>query len=286
MNDRPGYMPPVQIGEPMRASGIGQVIVSRDPRLAAGDIVEGLLSWQDFSVADRDAAAGLRKIDPRYPLTWQLGVLGITGITGYIGMTRVGEVKAGQTVVVSGAAGATGSVASQVARLAGARVIGIAGGADKCRWLTETAGLDAAIDYRSERVIKRLAELCPNGVDLFFDNVGGETLDAVLANLAMRGRIVICGGISSGYGTELPPGPKYYMQLVFKSARMEGFLVLHYAKYFADALEHLAPWVQDGRIRFEEDIVAGLENAPAALRRLFEGANRGKQILKVADPED
>jgi NADPH-dependent curcumin reductase CurA len=285
LNDAPGYMPPVQIGEPMRAGGIGQVIESNRPDLQPGDIVQGTLAWADFVVSDGREMRALRKVDASEPLTHWLGIYGVTGTTAYFGMLDVGALRAGDVVVVSGAAGATGSVAGQIARIQGAsKVIGIAGGAEKCAWLTEKAGFDAAIDYRSEKIGKRLRELAPRGVDLFFDNVGGEALDAVLLNLAQRARIVVCGGISSGYGTSMPQGPKHYMQLVFKSARMEGFLIFNYAARMAEGVTALREWVHAGRIRFEEDVADGLENAPATLRRLFEGRNFGKQLLKVAEP--
>lgn len=285
LNDAPGYMPPVQIGEPMRGGGIAQVVESNAEGFRPGDLVEGLLSWQDYVVArPRGGPWALRRLASEHPPTWYLGVLGMTGLTAYFGMLDVGGIRPGDTVVVSGAAGATGSVAGQIAKIGGCEVIGIAGGERKCRWLTEQAGFDAAIDYRSEKVRARLAELCPRGIDVFFDNVGGAILDAALLNLAQGARVVICGAISSGYGTQMPPGPKHYMQLVFKSARMQGFLVLTYRERYAQATEQLGRWVRAGRIRVEEDIVEGLEAAPRTLRRLFEGANLGKQILKVADP--
>lgn len=286
LNDAPGYMAPVQIGEPMRAGGIGEVVESNRPEFKPGDLVQGTLGWQDFMVSDgREEPRALRRVDPSEPLTHWLSIYGVTGTTAYFGMLDVGAVRAGDVVVVSGAAGATGSVAGQIARIQGAaKVIGIAGGAEKCAWLTERAGFDAAIDYRSEKIGARLRQLAPQGVDLFFDNVGGDALDAVLLNLAQRARIVICGGISSGYGTKMPLGPKHYMQLVFKSARMEGFLVLTYGARLGEAVTALREWVHAGRIRFEEDVVDGLENAPATLRRLFEGRNFGKQLLKVSDP--
>jgi NADPH-dependent curcumin reductase CurA len=289
LNDAPGYMPPVQIGEPMRAAGIGRVVESNRADLKAGDLVQGLMSWQEYFLdtekpEDR-SFRGLQKISDDVPLTDRLSVYGLTGTTAYFGMTDVGAVRAGDVVVVSGAAGATGSIAGQIARIKGAaKVIGIAGGEAKCRWLTETAGFDAAIDYRTEKVGARLRELAPKGVDLFFDNVGGEILDAVLLNLAFRARVVICGGISSGYGTKMAPGPKHYMQLVFKSARMEGFLLLTYAQRMGEAVDQLRKWVAEGKLRYQVDVVQGFENAPDTLRRLFEGRNFGKQLLKLADP--
>jgi NADPH-dependent curcumin reductase CurA len=285
LNDAPGYMPPVQLGAPMLAGGIGEVVESDRPEFRPGDLVQGLLGWQDFVVSDGHELRALRRIDASEPLTHWLSIYGVTGTTAYFGMLEVGAVRAGDVVVVSGAAGATGSVAGQIARIQGAaKVIGIAGGAEKCAWLTETAGFDAAIDYRREKIGARLRELAPTGVDLFFDNVGGEALDAVLLNLAQRARIVVCGAISSGYGTRMPLGPKHYMQLVFKSARMEGFLIINYGARLGEAVAALRDWVHAGRIRFAEDVAEGLENAPATLRRLFEGHNFGKQLLKVAEP--
>ena len=284
LNDAPGYMAPVQIGETMRAAGIGQVIESNRSDFQPGDLVQGLLSWQDFVMITGKQNWPLEKISPRQSLTDRLSIYGLTGITAYFGMLDVAAVREGDVVVVSGAAGATGSVAGQIAKIKGAAlVIGIAGGAEKCRWLTEKAGFDAAIDYRSEKVSNQLRSLAPKGVDLFYDNVGGDILDAVLLNLAFRARVVICGGIASGYGVKIPPGPKHYMQLVFKSARMEGFLLGTFQKRMGEAVQQLQQWVDAGRIHYEVDVASGLEKAPATLRRLFEGGNFGKQLLKVAD---
>jgi NADPH-dependent curcumin reductase CurA len=285
LNDAPGYMPPVQIGEPMRAWGLGQVIESTRSDMQRGDLVQGMMSWQDYVVASEVAPYAPEKVGYSAPLTHVLSIYGLTGITAYVGTVVVANIQEGEVVVVSGAAGATGSVVGQIAKLRGAtRVIGIAGGAEKCRWLVETAGFDAAIDYRSEKVSQRLRELAPKGVDVFFDNVGGPILDSVLLNLAMHARVIICGGISSGYGVKIPPGPKHYMQLVFKSATMRGFLLMHYADRTKEAMSALMAWVSAGKLQFREDIAEGLELAPATLRRLFEGNNFGKQLLKVADP--
>lgn len=202
LEDRPSYLPPVQIGEVMRATTVGEVVESRNPDLLPGDVVMGMGGWQDYSVARRDDPFGARKLPAGIPPSWFLGVLGVTGVTAYFGLLDLGEPKAGQTVLVSGAAGATGSIAGQIARIKGCRVVGIAGGAEKCRWLTETARFDAAIDYKAEDVDARIGELCPNGVDIFFDNVGGSILEAALNHIAMRARVVLCGGISGYNDTE------------------------------------------------------------------------------------
>lgn len=284
LNDVPSYVPPVKIGEVMRAGGVGRVLESRHSDYKVGDLVQGTFGWQDYCATKGSGVFPISKVPAGIPPTYCLSVLGITGLTAYFGMTQVGKPKAGDVVVVSGAAGATGSVAGQIAKLQGAEmVIGIAGGAEKCRWLVEHANYDAAIDYRDENVADRLQALCPKGVNVFFDNVGGAILDAVLLNMALHGRIALCGGISSGYGLELPPGPKHYMQLVIRRCTMEGFLVLDYVAEFPQAVEQLKSWLDDGKICFQEDIQRDLENAPDTLRRLFTGKNIGKQLLKVSD---
>ncbi|MGH0038344.1 MAG: NADP-dependent oxidoreductase [Myxococcota bacterium] len=284
MEDRPSYIPPVALGEPMRAGAVAQIVRSNHPDFAEGEIVQGTFGWQDYAVAAPGGPIPLTKVPAMVPLTWPLGVLGITGLTAYFGMLDLGRPAAGETVVVSGAAGATGSVAGQVAKLQGARVIGIAGGASKCSWLTDEAHFDAAIDYKSEDVGARLRELCPQGIDVFFDNVGGEILDQVLARIAKNARIVLCGGISGYNEKEPPPGPRNIMNLVVQRARMEGFIVLDYLSRFVEGLTDLGTWVAEGRISHREDIQEGLENAPRTLLRLFRGENTGKQMLRVAEP--
>lgn len=284
LNDVPSYVPPVQIGEVMRAGGLGRVVASKNPEYKEGELVQGTFGWQQYCATKGSGVFPISKIPQGFPPTYWLSILGITGLTAYFGMAEIGKPKAGDVVVVSGAAGATGSVAGQIARLMGAsQVIGIAGSPQKCQWLTEQANYDAAIDYRNEDVAKCLKTLCPEGVNLFFDNVGGQILDDVLLNMAIKGKIVLCGGISSGYGLDLPEGPKHYMQLVIRRCSMEGFLVLDYAKQFPQAIEKLQAWLNNGEICFQEDIQEGFEQAPATLRRLFEGRNIGKQLLKIAD---
>lgn len=282
IEDRPSYLPPVQIGEVMRASAVGEVMESKHTGFAKGDLVQGLFGWQDYSVVP-GAMLGA-KIPAGVPPTWALGVLGITGITAYFGMLDLGKPKAGETVVVSGAAGATGSVAGQIAKLQGARVVGIAGGPSKCAWLTKEAHFDAAIDYKHDDVAAKLRELCPKGVDVYFDNVGGEILDAVLGQIALRARIVLCGGISGYNEATPPPGPRNLMNLVVQRGRMEGFIILDYIARFGEGAAKLSEWVRTGDIVHQEDIQRGLENAPRTLLRLFTGANTGKQLLQVAEP--
>jgi hypothetical protein len=282
IEDRPSYMPPVALGEVMRASAVSRVIESRAPGLAVGDIVEGLGGWQQYAVVRPGTLMGATKIAPGIEPRHTLGVLGITGLTAYFGLLDLGKPKAGETVVVSGAAGATGSIAGQIARLQGCRVIGIAGGPDKCAWLTKEARFDAAIDYKREDVGARLRELAPQGVDVYFDNVGGPILDAVLAQIRMRARVVLCGGISAYNEAEPPPGPRNLMNLVVMRARMEGFIVIDYAPRFADGRAELKQWLDAGELVHQEDIVRGIENAPRALMRLFEGRNLGKQLIQVS----
>jgi NADPH-dependent curcumin reductase len=260
------------------------VIESRAPGFTRGDLVQGTFGWQDYAVARPGGPVPVVKLPPGVPPTWALGVLGITGLTAYFGLLDIGRPKKGETVVVSGAAGATGSVAAQIARTLGCRVIGIAGGPEKCRWLTERARLDAAIDYKRENVPARLRELCPKGIDVYFDNVGGAILDAVLAQIADRARIALCGGISQYNEKEPPPGPRNIMSLVIHRARMEGFIVLDYLPRMGEGIGRLLSWVQAGEIAFEEDVQQGFENIPKTLLRLFEGRNLGKQLLHVADP--
>ena len=285
INDVQSYVPPVQIGETMRAGAIGQVIESRHPDFQAGDLVNGMFGWQEFAVSAGDGMMAARKLPPGVDPEAALSVLGGTGMTAYFGMKEVGKPVAGDTVVVSGAAGATGSVAGQVARLLGAsKVIGIAGGPEKCRWLTGEAKFDAAIDYKNEDVGARLDALAPDGVNVYFDNVGGPILDQCLARIAQGARVVLCGGISSGYGVDRGPGPANYFQLVIRSARMQGFLLFDYLDQFPEATKVMQGWIDAGELKWRVDVAQGLESAPKTLAGLFTGANLGKQLLKLGDP--
>jgi NADPH-dependent curcumin reductase CurA len=281
---RDSYVPMIPLGEVMRAFAVGQVIESRNSDFKPGDLVQGGFGWQDYVATDHRAFGGIRKLPLGVPPNLALSLFGITGPTAYFGMMDIGQIKAGETVVVSGAAGSTGSVAGQIAKIKGCRVIGTAGGNEKCEWLVKVAHFDAAIDYKSEDVGARLSALCPNGIDVFFDNVGGIVLNEVLARINLRARIVLCGSISRYNDAVPPPGPANYFNLTAKRGRMEGFIILDYASRFPESIETLGRWQREGKLVQKEDVAIGLENAPRTLMRLFTGENFGKQLLKIADP--
>jgi hypothetical protein len=278
------YLPAVPIGDVVRAFAVGQVVESRDPRFERGQLLQGLFGWQDFAIARQGGPYPLLPVPHQVSVETALSILGNTGMTAYFGLLDVGRPVVGETVVVSAAAGATGSVVGQIAKLKGCRAIGIAGGADKCRYLTEELGFDAAIDYKSENVLTRLRQTCPGGVDVYFDNVGGRILEAALLHLALRGRIVVCGAIS-GYNETAPPGPRNYLKLLTQRGRMEGFVVLDFMSRATEAIDALAGWVREGKLKDRVDVQFGLEHAPAVLNRLFTGENKGKQLLKIADAD-
>lgn len=274
------YMPPVAIGEVMRAIAVGRVLASKHAGFAAGDHVSGLLGVQEYAYSDGQR---LSKVDPSLaPLPLYLGALGMPGLTAYFGLLDVGQPKEGETVVVSGAAGAVGMVVGQIARIKGARVIGIAGGADKCRYLVEELGFDAAIDYKNEDVAAALKQHAPQGVDVYFDNVGGAILDAVLMRLAHGARVVVCGAISQYNNTAPVQGPANYLQLLVKRATMKGVMVADYYPRALEAVTAMGGWIQAGKLKTREDIVAGLDTFPETFQKLFTGANNGKLVLKVA----
>ena len=276
------YLPAVRIGEVMRAGAAAEVVESNHESFQRGQLVQGMFGWQDYCLARPGTATAPTPLIPGVSPEVALSVLGLNGLTAYFGLIEIGRPKQGETVVVSAAAGATGSAAGQIAKALGCRVVGLAGGPDKCRRVLEL-GFDAAIDYKGEDVPARLRELCPNGIDVYFDNVGGPILDAVLARLALAGRIVLCGGISV-YNNDRPtPGPSNYLTLVSRRGRMEGFIVLDYLPRAAEAIPVLMGWMAEGKLKHEIDLVEGLENAPAALARLFKGENHGKQLVKIAD---
>jgi NADPH-dependent curcumin reductase len=281
LNDTRSYVPPVGIGEVMRAGGAGRVVASNDSRYSEGDQVVGMLGVQEQAIVD---AKGLSKADTQLaPLEKWLSVLGMTGMTAYFGLLDIGRPEPGQTVVVSAAAGAVGSIVGQIAKLQGARAVGIAGGPEKCARLTGEYGYDAAIDYKSEDVPRALRAACPDGIDVYFDNVGGEILDAALAQLAFRARVVICGAISQYNETGPMRGPANYMSLLVNNASMTGYVVFHYASRYAEAARQLGEWYAAGKLVSREDVVHGLDRFPDALLKLFEGTNDGKLVLAVGD---
>jgi NADPH-dependent curcumin reductase len=282
MNDARSYLPPVGLGEVMRAGGIGRVLGSKHPGFAVDDFVSGMFGVQEYARSD---GAGVVPVDPRIdPLPVHLGALGMTGMTAYFGLLDVGRPVPGQTVVVSAAAGAVGSVAGQIAKILGCRAVGIAGGGAKCRYIVEELGFDAAVDYKAGDVKKALRAHCPNGIDVYFDNVGGEVLDAALTCLARHARVVICGAVSQYNSTVPIRGPSNYMSLLVNRASMTGFLVFDYAARYSEAAQALAGWRAQGVLKSREEIVDGLTKFPEALNRLFSGEHTGKLVLKVADP--
>jgi hypothetical protein len=281
------YVPAMPIGEVVRAFGIGQVVKSNHPAFRRGQLVQGLFGWQDYAlISDISGVLPTTPVPKDVTPEQALGVFGITGPTAWFGLTEIGKPQPGETVLVSGAAGATGSVAIQIARAIGCKTIGIAGGSDKCRWVTEVAGADACIDYKRGEVAAQIRAHAPKGVNVVFENVGGEILEAALQNLALHARVVLCGGISSYNDPD--PGKSYgirsYMMLVIARARIEGFLVLDYAARYSEAIAALSSLIRGGKLKTVEDVQHGFENIPATLRRLFEGKNLGKQLLKLADP--
>ena len=283
MTDDPGYVPPVPLGAVMPAPALGQVVESRHADFQTGDFVSGLLGWQDYCVSDGRRLAPVQAFKPVHRLPVYLGALGATGLTAWFGLLDVAKAKEGETVVVSGAAGGTGSVAAQIAKIHRCRIIGIAGGADKRRWLTDDLGLDGAIDYKAEDLDARLTALCPAGVDVYFDNIGGRTLEILLDHMVTWGRIASCGMIS-GYNAErLQPGPPNLFRLITRRIRMEGFLVTDYAPRFKEARRQLSAWLATGALRAREDVREGFETIPRTFLDLFSGGNIGKLMVKLAD---
>jgi NADPH-dependent curcumin reductase CurA len=285
MNDAKSYIPPVEIGAVMRAGGVGRVVASKHPGFQVGDAVSGGFGVQEYAAlpADQVKRSGLTKIDLGMgSWTQWLNVLGMPGMTGYFGLLEVGQPKPGETLVVSGAAGAVGQTAGQLGKVKGMRVVGIAGGPEKCRFVVDELGFDACIDYKAGPVREGLKQHCPNGVDVYFDNVGGEILDAVLARLARGARIVICGAISQYNNTTPMQGPKNYMSLLVNRARMQGMVVFDYADRYGVAVAEMAQYLQDGRMKSKEDVVPGLDTFPETLLKLFSGENFGKLVLEVA----
>ncbi|KAF9586204.1 hypothetical protein BGW38_008641 [Lunasporangiospora selenospora] len=287
MRDVRSYIRPVQIDEVMRSSDVAQVIKSNNKDYRVGELVRASCGWQEYQVLKPSEDVVKIKIFPGISPSSYLGVLGLTGLTAYFGMFEVGEIAAkggpNCTVVVSGAAGATGSVAAQIAKhVFGCRVIGIAGSDDKCEYLVKELGLDVGLNYKSKTFFKDLCAATPKLIDIFFDNTGGDILDCCLRRIAFKGRIVVCGAIST-YNDVVPKGPAYYSALITQRARMEGFIVFDYAKKYGKALEDMSNWIKEGKLKTRETVIHGLENAPEALVKLFKGENTGKMLVKVAE---
>jgi NADPH-dependent curcumin reductase CurA len=279
MNDARSYIPPVGIGEVMRALGAGEVIASNNPDVPVGAHVTGLLGVQKYAVVH---GAAVVQVDTALaPLPVYLSTLGMPGMTAYFGLLDIGKPNEGDTVVVSGAAGAVGGVVGQLAKLKGARAVGIAGGAEKCAYVVDELGFDAAIDYKSENVAGALRQHCPKGIDVYFDNVGGDILDAALAQLARHARVIVCGAISQYNATEAVKGPSNYLSLLVNHATMTGFVVSDYGARYAEGAREMAGWLAEGKLVSREDIAAGFESFPDTLLRLFSGENTGKLVLDV-----
>jgi len=283
MSDVDQYMPPVQIGDVMRGGTIGVVEESNDPNLKTGEIVQGMWGWQDYASVPAATLRNRIAVGDPTPLTAYMSVLGGTGLTAYFGLLELGQPKPGETVVVSAAAGAVGSIVGQIAKLKGCRVVGIAGSDEKCRWLMAELGFDAAINYRKENVLEALRQHCPNGIDVDFENVGGDILDAVLTLVNNYARVVLCGLISTYNADTQVPGPAKFANILMKRVKLQGFIVTDFLKRFPEGRAQLAEWVTAGKLKYQVDVVQGLENAPRAVGKLFTGENKGKLLVQVSE---
>jgi NADPH-dependent curcumin reductase CurA len=286
MTDVPQYLPPVGIGEVMRGGGVGQVIESKNSKYKVGDLISGLIGWQDYLLI-----TGNEKMAPQVlpkglpiPLTAMLGPCGTTGLTAYFGLLEIGQPKSGETVVVSAAAGAVGSIVGQIAKIKGCRVVGIAGTDEKCKWLTSELGFDAAVNYKNADWKEQLKTACPNGIDISFENVGGEIMNYIISKLNLKARIVLCGLISGYNDGDVTKSQISLTPILIKRARIEGFIILDYAARFKEGAMQLGQWVFQKKIKYKETIVEGLEKAPEALNQLFDGDNTGKLMIKISDP--
>ncbi|OKH43486.1 NADP-dependent oxidoreductase [Calothrix sp. HK-06] len=284
MSDMVQYMPPVELGEVMRGVVLGVVEESKNPNLQPGDFVTGLFGWQDYALLKKDQANFLTKINPPLPnpIYATIGPLGVTGVTAYFGLLDIAQPKPGETVVVSAAAGAVGSVAGQIAAIKGCRVVGITSSDEKCQWLTSSLGFDAAINYKTTDLNSALASACPKGVDIYFDNVGGSILDAVLPHINLFARIPLCGLISTYNSTEPVPGPYNYNLILMKRARVQGFIVSDYRDRWHEAVNDIKQWMLEGKIKQEFEIIEGLEKVPQAILKLFNADKIGKLIVKIS----
>jgi len=280
MNDADSYLPKLELGDVMRGIAIGRVEESRYPGLAPGDAVQGLLGWQRFAVVNGASVNKLPSLP--LPLSAHFGLLGHIGLTAYFGLTDIGKPRTGETLVVSAAAGAVGSLAVQIGKILGLRVAGIAGGPEKCRRVVEELGADACVDYKGENLREALRRTCPQGIDIDFENVGGRVMDAVLERINLRARIVLCGMISQ-YNATHPEGPRHFENVLIRRARVEGFIVTDYLPRAGEGIRQLLEWHQAGRLQYRLDVTDGLERAPQALKKLFDGANDGKVVVRVSD---
>lgn len=280
MNETDSYLPAVKLGDVMRGGGVGVVEESKHPGFTVGEHVSGLVGWQKYLVTD---GTGIGKVPPLgIPLTAYFGLLAHIGITAYFGVLDIGKPQPGETLVVSAAAGAVGSIAGQIGKIKGCRVVGIAGSDDKCKWLTETLGFDAAINYHTEDLGEALQRTCPQGIDIYFENVGGKTLEAVLDNINIHARIPVCGMISTYNQASPEPAPRNLSRLIMKRALMQGFLVSDYMPRAAEAVKDIVGWYAAGKIQYRVDVVKGLENTPMTLNKLFDGSNQGKLLIEVS----
>ncbi|MFQ4145894.1 NADP-dependent oxidoreductase [Chlorogloeopsis sp. ULAP02] len=285
MSDMPQYMPPVEIGQVMRGIVAGVVEESKNPNFQSGDLVSGMLGWQDYTIVAQNNISSLTRLpNPSpYPLSAFVGPLGATGWTAYFGLLDIGQPQEGETVVVSAAAGAVGTIAGQIAKIKGCRVVGITGSDEKCQWLTQELGFDAAINYKTADLDSAIAQSCPNGIDVYFDNVGGSILDAVLTKINLYARIPLCGLISTYNATKPVPGPYNYSQILMKRARVQGFIILDYFSRISEAITDIGQWLDEGKLKYALEIVDGLENAPSAILKLFDGNKKGKLVVKVSE---
>jgi NADPH-dependent curcumin reductase CurA len=282
MEPEDGYLPALPLGAVMRGVTLGVVEESRSAAFKPGDIVQGLGGWQEYYVGDTETWTKLPRIHG-LPLTAFLGAMGHIGFTAYFGLMDIGQPRPGETLVVSAAAGAVGSLAGQMGKIAGCRVVGIAGSDEKCDWITRELGFDAAINYHKEEVSQGLVRTCPGGIDINFENVGGEILDAVLGRINLNARVVLCGLISQYNATGPVPGPSNFVNVLVRRARVQGFIILDFVARFHEAAEKIVPWLLSGQLKFRTDIVEGLRNAPGAMNKLFDGTNQGKLLVKVSD---
>ena len=282
IGEEPTYLPPVAIGEVMRGLGLGEVVASNNPNFPVGARVQGLTGWQDYTVISDEMPLMVIPDEVEAEAPTLLGALGMTGVTAWFGMMEIGEPKEGDTVVVSAAAGAVGSIAGQLAKAAGARVVGIAGGPEKCAWIVDELGFDAAVDYKADDWREQLKAATPDGIDVNFENVGGEIMEAVMARLNLRARMVLCGLISGYNETELPPGPRTFGNLLINRVKLQGFIILDYYPRFGEAIRDLSGWVADGSLKSEQTVVRGFEELPNALNMLFAGENTGKLVVDIS----